>query len=273
MFDAGLQFRVSYFIFEHVVCNACKEDIQKVYTVMGILEFVTREIFSLNSKVYISYLRRKGVIIGDGTHGVGLKGIDLTRPCLVEIGKNCIISRNVMILTHDVFSILREKYGEVLCSSGKVVIADNCFIGANAIVLKGVQIGRNTIIAPGSVVTHDIPANSVAAGNPCRVIKSIDEYYEQRKRRYVEEAKVYAFELYRKTGKVPKEEDFWEEFPLFLSRKPASWGKLPVRRQYGPALHAFLKSKPLYKSFEEFLIDAGIPKDEIERVRYRFGRG
>jgi acetyltransferase-like isoleucine patch superfamily enzyme len=232
---------------------------------MRLLEFVAREIFSANSKLYVSYLRKKGVTIGGGTHGMGLKGIDLTRPCLVEIGRNCIISQNAIMLTHDVFSILREKYGEVLCSSGKVVIGDNCFIGANAIILKGVRIGRNTIIAPGSVVTRDIPANSVAAGNPCRVIKSIDEYYEKRKRIYVEEAKAYAFELYRKTGKVPKKEDFWEEFPLFLDREPVNWGKLPVRKQCGSALPNFLKSKPLYKSFEEFLIDAGIPRNEIEK--------
>ena len=232
---------------------------------MHLLEFVAREIFSVNSKLYVSYLRKKGVTIGEGTHGMGLKGIDLTRPRLVEIGRNCIISQNVIILTHDVFSILREKYGEVLCSSGKVVVEDNCFIGANAIILKGVRIGKNTVIAPGSVVTHDIPADSVAAGNPCRVIKSIDEYYEKRKRIYVEEAKAYALELYRKTGKVPNRENFWEEFPLFLSREPANWGKLPVRKQCGSALPNFLKSKPLYKSFEEFLIDSGIPRAKIEK--------
>ena len=67
-----------------------------------------------------------------------------------------------------------------------VRIADNVWIGAGAIVLPGVTIGENSVIGAGSVVTRDIPANTVAVGNPCRVMRSIDErdrqyYYRQRK--------------------------------------------------------------------------------------------
>lgn len=56
-----------------------------------------------------------------------------------------------------------------------VKIADNCWIGAGAVICPGVTIGENSVIGAGSVVTHDIPANSVAAGNPCRVIRPIEE--------------------------------------------------------------------------------------------------
>lgn len=62
--------------------------------------------------------------------------------------------------------------------SGKnkpIVIEDNVWIGANVTVLKGVTIGRNSLIGAGSIVTKDIPANVVAAGNPCIVVKYFDE--------------------------------------------------------------------------------------------------
>lgn len=67
-----------------------------------------------------------------------------------------------------------------------VTIRDNCWIGANVTICPGVTIGENTVIGAGSVVTKDIPANVVAAGNPCRIIREIDErdneyYYKDRK--------------------------------------------------------------------------------------------
>ena len=219
----------------------------------------------MNSNLYVSYLKRKGVQVGEGTvFFSGARNIDITRPCLVEIGRNCMFTSGVQVLTHGFdWAVLREKYGEMLCSSGKVVIEDNVFIGINAVILKGVRIGENTIIGAGSVVTHDIPGNSVAAGNPCKVIMSIDQYYQKRKIDCVEEAKAYAFEIYRKTGDTPRREDFWEEFPVFLQRNE-EWGDLPVKRQLGSAFSKFLKTKPFYPSFKEFLIAAGIPKEKLE---------
>lgn len=55
-----------------------------------------------------------------------------------------------------------------------VVIEDNVWLGINSMVLKGVTIGRNSVIGAGSVVTKDIPANVIAAGNPCKVVKKIE---------------------------------------------------------------------------------------------------
>ena len=221
-------------------------------------------ICSKNSKLYVTYLRKKGVSVGEGTTFFGHVSIDVTRPSLVEIGRNCMFTDNVSLLTHGFdWSVLREKYGEILCSSGKVVVEDNVFVGTKTIILKGVKIGRDSIIGAGSVITHDIPAGSVAAGNPCNVIMTIDQYYQNRKKKYVDEAKTYAYELFLKTGKIPQQEDFWEEFPIFLKRD-GQWGKLPVRSQTGSAFTNFLKSKPVYSSFEEFLVDAGIPKNKVK---------
>ena len=60
-----------------------------------------------------------------------------------------------------------------------VTIGNNCWIGANSVICPGVTIGENTVIGAGSVVTKDIPANVVAAGNPCRVIRPIGEQDEK----------------------------------------------------------------------------------------------
>lgn len=54
-----------------------------------------------------------------------------------------------------------------------IVIEDHVWIGVGAMILKGVRIGRNTVIGAGSIVTHDIPADVIAAGNPCRVIRAL----------------------------------------------------------------------------------------------------
>lgn len=55
-----------------------------------------------------------------------------------------------------------------------IVIENNVFIGANTVVKKGVTIGENSVIGMNSVVTHDIPANSIAVGIPCKVIRKIE---------------------------------------------------------------------------------------------------
>lgn len=66
-----------------------------------------------------------------------------------------------------------------------VTIGDNCWIGANVTICPGVTIGENSVIGAGSVVIHDIPANVVAVGNPCRIVREINEndkkyYYKDR---------------------------------------------------------------------------------------------
>ena len=214
--------------------------------------------------MYIPYLRKKGVLIGEGSWFAGIPTIDLTRPHLIEIGKNCVFSVDIAILTHGFdFCVLQKKYGDpLLGSSGKVVIEDNVFVGARSTILKNVRIGKNTIIGAGSVVTHDIPSNSVAAGNPCKVIMTIDQYYEKRKKCYPEEAKVYALEIFRKTGRVPCREDFLDEFPLFLDRCEKL--NLLEQTQLGSTITEYWKTKPVY-SMTEFLIAAGIPKEAIEQ--------
>ncbi len=102
----------------------------------------------------------------------------------VTIGDNCQFAPNVSIYTagHPIHPVSRNSLYEYGIS---VTIGDNVWIGGNTVILPGVHIGSNTVIGAGSVVSKDIPDWTVAAGNPCRVIKQITEddkkyYYKDR---------------------------------------------------------------------------------------------
>lgn len=88
----------------------------------------------------------------------------------ITLGNNVRVGANVTIMDGDAHQD-DPRSGE----NSPITIEDNVWIGANTIVLKGVTIGRNTLIGAGSVVTKSIPANVLAAGNPCRVIRSLEE--------------------------------------------------------------------------------------------------
>lgn len=93
----------------------------------------------------------------------------------IYVGDYTMIAPNVTIATagHPILPELREKIYQF---NLPVHIGRNCWIGAGAIILPGVTIGDNTVIGAGSVVTKDIPANVVAVGNPCRVLREISEH-------------------------------------------------------------------------------------------------
>jgi galactoside O-acetyltransferase len=93
----------------------------------------------------------------------------------IYIGDCTMLGPNVVIATagHPILPELREK---ALQYNLPIHIGKNCWLGAGVIVLPGVTIGDNTVIGAGSVVTKDIPANVVAVGNPCKVLREINEH-------------------------------------------------------------------------------------------------
>ena len=90
----------------------------------------------------------------------------------IFLGNNVMIAPKVVLATatHPIDAELRTTY---LTKCSPIIIEDNVWIGANSTILGGVNIGANSIIGAGSVVTHDIPSNCVAVGNPCKVIKTL----------------------------------------------------------------------------------------------------
>lgn len=125
------------------------------------------------------FMAKKGLIMGKNTRVLSDYSCFGTEPYLIEIGDNCLISSNVCFMTHDGgISVLNNLnyFDERMDKLGKIKIGNNCFIGKNVTIMPGVEIGDNCIIGLGSVVTKNIPNNSVACGIPAKVIKSIDEY-------------------------------------------------------------------------------------------------
>ena len=90
----------------------------------------------------------------------------------LRIGRNCSISAGVQIYTHD--SVRRALSGGAAdLEVAPVDIGDNCYVGPNVVVTKGVTIGTRTVIGTGSFVNRDIPPDSVAVGSPARVVGSV----------------------------------------------------------------------------------------------------
>ena len=92
----------------------------------------------------------------------------------IFVGSGVLFGPNVTVATanHPIDPVLRSRG---LQYNRDVHIGDNVWIGAGAVIVPGVQIGDNSVIGAGSVVTRDIPAGTVAAGNPCRVLRAIGE--------------------------------------------------------------------------------------------------
>jgi acetyltransferase-like isoleucine patch superfamily enzyme len=106
------------------------------------------------------------LIIGEGC---GFTGVSIGCAQKIIIGRNVRCGNNTMIMDTD-WHWDDPRTGP----NAPVEIGDNAWLGINVTVLKGVTIGENTVVAAGSIVTKSLPANVVAAGNPCRVIREFN---------------------------------------------------------------------------------------------------
>lgn len=111
------------------------------------------------------------VIIGDRVF-IGLGNV-IIGP--VEIGSDTILAQHIVIsgLNHNYEDVTRPISAQGV-STKKIVVGENCWIGANVVVTAGVTIGKHCVIAAGAVVTRDVPPYSIAVGNPARVVKQFN---------------------------------------------------------------------------------------------------
>lgn len=214
------------------------------------------------SEIYLDGLRAMGVEIGRGTVAFAptMTFLDVSRPWMLTIGENVQITKGVTVLTHGYdWAVLKGVSGEILGSAGKVIIGNNVFLGMNCTVLKGVTIGNNVIIGADSLVNKDIPSNCVAAGNPCRVIMSLEEYRQKRQQAQLSEARELVRSYRQRYGKEPDEQALSEFFWLFTkdaSDLPGCWReKMELVGNYRDSVKALEGREPLYSSMEEFLRD------------------
>ncbi len=214
------------------------------------------------SEIYLDGLRAMGVEIGQGTVAFAptMTFLDVSRPWLLTIGEHVQITKGVTVLTHGYdWSVLKGVYGEILGSAGKVTIGNNVFLGMNSTVLKGVTIGDNVIIGANSLVNKDIPSNCVVAGNPCRVIMSLEEYHQKRQQAQLSEARELVTAYRQRYGKEPDEQALSEFFWLFTkdaSNLPECWQeKMELVGNFQDSAKTMEHREPPYNSMEDFLRD------------------
>ena len=127
----------------------------------------------------INYARSIGVQVGENCRLISIKsgvGTFGSEPYLVSIGDHVTVAGGVQFVTHDGgVWVFREKEPDIDVF-GPIKIGNNVFIGFNSILMPGVTVADNVVIGAGSVVASDVPPNSVVAGVPAKVIKTIDEY-------------------------------------------------------------------------------------------------
>lgn len=131
----------------------------------------------INHPVVLRTLRPGAeIVIGEDT---GMSGGSICAAGSIRIGAGCLIGANVTLADTDFHAInpANRRYNKNPdeIAVAPIVIEDNVFIGADVFVLKGVTVGKNSVIGAGSVITRNIPKNAIAAGNPAKVIKFISE--------------------------------------------------------------------------------------------------
>ncbi|HEY9175924.1 MAG TPA: acyltransferase [Verrucomicrobiae bacterium] len=147
-----------------------------------ILAYLRREIHAKLDP--LGYARSIGVTLGQDVHFYGMpSNMFGTEPWLITIGNRVHITSGCAFITHDGGTLILRKEVPDLEWTAPITIGDDVYIGVRTLIMPGVKIGNRVIVGAGSVVTRDIPDNSVAVGVPARVIKSVDAYLEQMKRK------------------------------------------------------------------------------------------
>jgi maltose O-acetyltransferase len=138
-----------------------------------ITSFYKKMSLSTTHKERIDNLRKKGLRLGKNVIIHPNASIDSNFCFLISIGDNSVIARGVRLLAHD-SSVASHNggYGKL----GRVNIKENCIISNFSVILPGVTIGPNVLVASGSVVNKDIPPNSCVAGVPARYYSNFDDF-------------------------------------------------------------------------------------------------
>ena len=111
------------------------------------------------------------IIIGDD---VGLSGCSITAERRIEIGNRVLVGAGVLIIDTDAHPLSPEgRFANLPANTAPIVIGDDVFIGARAIILKGVSIGAGAIVGAGAVVVKHVPSRAIVVGNPARVVGNV----------------------------------------------------------------------------------------------------
>ena len=139
------------------------------------MSFLRKAVMLLNREIPTETLIKRGMRVGKDFNRQQGCFLDPTHCFLITIGDDVTMSIRVTVMAHDASTKKTLGYTKI----GQVHIGNHVFIGANTTILPGVTIGDYAVIGAGSVVTHDIPARTVAAGVPAKEICDVDTYAER----------------------------------------------------------------------------------------------
>ncbi len=133
--------------------------------------------YYLIKKDPIAFAKKIGVNIGENCRLLGIDDRTFgSEPYLITIGNHVTVTGQVKFINHDGgVWVFREPEKDMVLIK-PITVGDNVFLGFRSIIMPGVNIGSNVVIGAGSLVIADIPSNSVAAGVPARVIRSVEDY-------------------------------------------------------------------------------------------------
>ena len=143
---------------------------------MSLKSFIKSKVMRLRSEISTEELVKLGLKVGKNFSRQEKTLIDQSHCWLITIGDDVTLAPRVHILAHDAST----KKGIGFTKIGLVNIGNNVFIGASSTVLPNVTIGDNVVIGAGSIISKDIPSNSVAVGNPAKVICSYAEFINRK---------------------------------------------------------------------------------------------
>ena len=136
--------------------------------------------YFLIKKDPIAFAKKIGVKIGENCRLLGIDDRTFgSEPYLITMGNHVTVTGQVKFINHDGGVWVFRELEENIVLIKPITVGDNVFIGFRSIIMPGVSIGSNVVIGAGSLVVNDIPSNSVAAGVPAKVIRSIQDYREK----------------------------------------------------------------------------------------------
>lgn len=227
---------------------------------MKLYNKITNTFSKRNSESYIKFLKKNGCRIGKNVHFHDPKTtfVDPNRLNFIEIGDNVSITRGVTILAHDYsYKVFRNVYHDMPQKFGVTTIGNNVFIGMNAIILMGSTIGDNCVVGAGAVVSGNIPDNSVVAGNPAKIICSLDEYHDKCVKNYKKNAYDYVDRFLKTKNRIPTIEEMRFFSTLFLEKNAENkkyFEKLDITGDDRlEVIDDLMSIKNEYNSYEDFI--------------------
>ena len=141
-------------------------------------QLLKKIIYRIRGEYTVEDLIKLGLKVGKGFNPQLGFELDPSHCWLIDIGDNVTFAPHVQVLAHDASTCVSLGYAKI----GRVHIGNNVFIGAGSIILPDVSLGDNTIVGAGSVVTHSFDGDVVIAGNPARVIESLNDFTAKQKK-------------------------------------------------------------------------------------------